>query len=130
MKYSIVATVAIVLISSANSTPVAPQEVYAPARRLYPYPLGYPPSYIPGIKKRECTSVADCEGDHYCITENEEFSDKPRAEVIAQQEEAGSNEKRSPQMKLPDSMTSDYLSDISPKTSLPRRAPLMTTAFF
>ena len=90
MKYSIVATVAFGLIGSANSAPVAPQGGDAPAKRLYPYPYGYP--Y--GLNLRQCSADEDCNEGHYCITETGRCSFQTREAVMAQEEESTTNEKR------------------------------------
>ena len=43
-----------------------------------------PPNFEwPEIQKDECTSDADCEGDHYCVTEYSICSEQTRAEAMA-----------------------------------------------
>ena len=118
MKYSIVATVAVGLIGSAKTAPVAPQDANAPAKRLYPYPYGYP--Y--GLNIRQCSADEDCNEGHYCITESGTCSYQTREAVMAEEEEASANEKRNPSPKAKRILpypyqpwsSPSYLQDIAP----------------
>jgi hypothetical protein len=44
------------------------------------------PPVVP-IKQNECSSDADCEGDHYCVTEYSICSEKTREEAMAESAE-------------------------------------------